>query len=124
MEDIIIKSGRIEIRLRKMEYKWNSDRRDRSQFLKRQTNVYVHVKNEDITDDLKNRRCRPYTQWKKNLMPLAAKLIEEETGLIMGRKISWNQKLGCSFCPCSPGFKTSLYDEEGKQDAWTVWITV
>ena len=112
MEDIIIKSGRIEIRLRKMEYKWNSDRRDRSQFLKRQTN------------DLKNRRCRPYTQWKKNLMPLAAKLIEEETGLIMGSKISWNQKLGCSFCPCSPGFKTSLYDEEGKQDAWTVWITV
>ena len=123
MEDIIIKSGRIEIRLRKKEFKWNSDRRDRSQFLKRQTNIHVHVKNEDITDEIKNRHTRPYTQWKKNLLPLAAKLIFDETGLIMGSNINWNQRLGCS-CPCSPGFKTSLYDEEGKQDAWTVWITI
>lgn len=123
MEDITIKSGRIEILLRKKEYKWNSDRRDRSQFLNRQTNVHVHVKNEDIIEDIKNRHTRPYTQWKKNLLPLAAKLIFEETGLIMGSKISWNQRLGCS-CPCSPGFKTSLYDEEGNQHAWTVWITV
>lgn len=122
MEDITIKSGRIEIRLRKMEYKWN-DRRARSQFLNRQTNIHVHVKNEDVTDDIKNRRTRPYTQWKKNLLPLAAKLIFDETGLIMGSEISWSQKLGC-FCPCSPGFKTSLYDEEGKRDAWTVWITI
>lgn len=122
MEDIIIKSGRIEIRLRKKEFKWN-DRRDRSQFLKRQTNIHVHVKNEDITDEIKNRHTRPYTQWKKNLLPLAAKLIFDETGLIMGSNINWNQRLGCS-CPCSPGFKTSLYDEEGKQHAWTVWITV
>ena len=123
MEDIIIKSGRIEIHLRKKEFKWNSDRRDRSQFLKRQTNIYVHVKNEDVIDDIKNRHTRPYTQWKKNLLPLAAKLIFDETGLIMGSNINWNQRLGCS-CPCSPGFKTSLYDEEGKQHAWTVWITV
>ena len=123
MENITIKSGRIEILLRKKEFKWISDRRDRSQFLNRQTNVHVHVKNEDVIEDMKNRRTRPYTEWKKNLLPLAAKLIFDETGLIMGSKISWNQRLGCS-CPCSPGFKTSLYDEEGNQHAWTVWITI
>lgn len=123
MEDTIINRAGIEIRIRKQEYKWNSDRRDKNQFLNRQTNVYVHIKNEDITDEMMNRRTRPYTQWKKNLMPLAAKLIFEETGLIMSSEISWSQKLGCS-CPCSPGFKTSMKHNGNPAEAYTVWITV
>ena len=122
--DIIIEGGRIKIQVREFRINWtDKDRRDRRQFFKGETHVYVHIKDESLLDDLNNRRQRPYTTWKKEVLPLAAKLIFDEMGLIMSSKISWSQKLGCS-CPCSPGFRTSLYDEEGNVKPYTVWITI
>lgn len=122
--DIIIESEGIKIQLREHRINWSDrDRRDRRQFFNGDTHVHVHIKSESVLDDLKNRRTRPYTTWKKELLPIAAKLIETETGLIMGEKPRWNQRLGCS-CPCSPGFRTKLYDEEGKVKPYTVWITI
>ena len=124
--DILIKSqaqGGIEILLREKKYSHRDDARGRRQFYNQETHIHVGITNENVLENLINRRQRPYTTWKKELLPLVAKLIFEETGLIMGSSISWNQRLGCS-CPCSPGFKTSLYDEEGRTSAYTVWITI
>lgn len=121
-DDIFIEQEGIKIQLRKLEYRWD-DRRDRNQFLKRQTNVHVHIKGEHLLDQLVNRRQRPYTTWKKELMPLVARLIEENTGLVMQGGFAWSQKLGCS-CPCSPGFKTTMKYNGAPAEAYTVWVTI
>lgn len=125
MEDkIIIEAEGIEIMIREHHINWsNKDRRDRRQFFNGDTHVYVHIKTEGVMENLMNRRSRPYTTWKKELLPIAARLIEAETGLTMEDKARWSQKLGCS-CPCSPGFRTKLYDEEGNVKPYTVWITI
>lgn len=124
--DIEIESaarGGMKILIREKKWEHRSDARARRHVLNRETHIHISIEKESVLDNLMNRRQRPYTTWKKELIPLVAKLIFEETGLIMGSKISWNQKLGCS-CPCSPGFKTSLYDEQGNTKAYTVWITI
>lgn len=124
--DILIKSqaqGGIEILIREKKYDHRDDARGRRHFYNRETHIHVGITNETVLANLMNRRQRPYTTWKKELIPLVAKLIFDETGLIMGSRINWNQRLGCS-CPCSPGFRTSLYDEEGNTKAYTVWVTI
>jgi hypothetical protein len=69
--------------------------------------VYVELQGETIRENLENRRCRPYTTYKKFLTPLFAEL-----GIPLDAKLAWNQKAGCS-CPCSPGFMVKRTDPYG-----------
>ena len=68
----------------------------------RKARVYVWPQGENVIENLKNRRSRPYHEWWRLLHPLF-----EEYG-IDPQKVRWSQKAGCS-CGCSPGF----VDESG-----------
>ena len=61
--------------------------------------IYIWQKDETIVDNLLYRRLRPYTVWKKMVLP---KIIEAYPELARFN-IGWCQRAGC-FCPCSPGF--------------------
>ena len=65
----------------------------------RKTVIFVHPKGETILENLENRRDRPYTAFRKEVLPqVFAKLdLDPET------KVRWSNRAGCS-CPCSPGF--------------------
>lgn len=65
-----------------------------------QTVIYVWPEGESIWENLQNRRQRPYTTYKKEVLPD----VFEKMGLPRDTKASWSQKAGCS-CGCSPGFK-------------------
>lgn len=64
----------------------------------KEARVYVHIEGESILENLQNRRSRPSTHYRKNILPgvLAAQGITPE-------RVQWSQRAGCS-CPCSPGF--------------------
>jgi hypothetical protein len=121
-EQIIIEREGIKIQVRKATFD-PRDPKKRQQHYRASTHVHIHIADESVMENLMNRRQRPYTTWKKELLPVVARIIKEETGLTMAPKRSWNQRLGCS-CPCSPGFETSLRDETGYAMAYTVWVTV
>lgn len=61
------------------------------------TRIYVSIKNESILENLENRRHRPYNEYRKIVQAVMA-----EVGL--SGTLSWSQRAGCTFCPCSPGF--------------------
>lgn len=61
--------------------------------------IFIFPEGETIIQNLENRRHRPSTAYKKELMPK----ILEKAGLPADTKVSWSQKAGCS-CGCSPGF--------------------
>lgn len=65
----------------------------------KRSEVYVWLENESIGENMMNRRNRPYTEWKKVVLPyLKEKLGRDNI------KLSWDQHCGCR-CPCSPGFR-------------------
>jgi len=82
--------------------------------------VYVDVPNETILENIANRRNRPWTEWKKHVMPtvmealpemFAASYLQTTNGPWQMMRMHdsaikprWSQKAGCSMCPCSPGF--------------------
>jgi len=62
--------------------------------------IYIHPKNETILDNLTERHFRPYTLYRKEVIPELFRRL----GLDLNKvKLSWSQKAGCT-CPCSPGF--------------------
>lgn len=61
------------------------------------TRVYIFVKGETVLENLQNRRHRPVTVYKKEIIPQLKAHFPD------GVKFSWSQKAGCS-CGCSPGF--------------------
>ena len=65
----------------------------------KQTRIYVWPQGESIMDNLMNRKQRPYTAYKKEVIPAVLKAM----GLPADTKVRWSQYAGCS-CPCSPGF--------------------
>jgi hypothetical protein len=71
------------------------------------TKMYIFHTGESILDNLQNRRSRPHTIYKKELMPKILEQIKlnypEVFKEIGNKKWGWRQKCGCS-CPCSPGF--------------------
>jgi len=75
--------------------------------------VYIRQKGESIADNIVYRRFRPYTVWKKSVLPL---LVEKYPALAK-YKFSWCQRAGC-FCPCSPGFIVMP-----KKGEWGWWST-
>ena len=76
----------------------------RSQERYSKSRVYVWPGKESIMDNLVNRRSRPYTTWRKEVIPSVLK----ELGLPTDTKVKWSQYAGCS-CPCSPGFIINDY---------------
>jgi len=66
--------------------------------------IYVWPQGESIMDNLMNRRQRPYTTYKKEVIPA----VLEKMGLPSNTKVRWSQYAGCS-CPCSPGFVVDGY---------------
>jgi hypothetical protein len=91
-----------------------SEQRRKDRFDPQYYEAHVHVwpKGESVLDNLMNRRNRPYTDWKKFLIPVMAEGLKKA-----GFEVTdphWNQRLGCS-CPCSPGFKMRLQDIPTKQ---------
>lgn len=60
--------------------------------------VFVWPANESVLDNLANRRLRPYSLWRKEVLPK----VWEQLG-VTNAKVRWSQYAGCT-CPCSPGF--------------------
>lgn len=63
------------------------------------TRIYIFQQDETIIENLQKRTVRPYTTYKKEVIPSILKSLNlpEKT------KVKWSQYAGCS-CPCSPGF--------------------
>ncbi len=67
--------------------------------------IYIHPEGETLVDNLHNRRERPYSVYKKEVLPKLWRLLG-----VAAPKVSWSQKAGCRMCPCSPGFVVPNYD--------------
>jgi hypothetical protein len=72
------------------------------------TRIYIWPKGETILENLMNRRDRPYTTYRKEVLPgvLAGLGIRYQDV-----KVRWSQYAGCTMCPCSPGFILDGYFE-------------
>ena len=70
--------------------------------------MYVWVSGESVMDNLMNRRDRPHTFYKKEIVPLIMEMIKEQNSeayeKLKEQQWGWRQKCGCAMCPCSPGF--------------------
>lgn len=81
--------------------------RGKGDFSSSRPRIYVFPKGETLIENLRNRKSRPYTSYKKEVLPKLLEMLEREHpnefSAINGRKIVWSQYAGCS-CPCSPGF--------------------
>ena len=86
-----MKATKIDVR-----EKWNGKSR-----------VYIFPKGENLVENLINRRTRPYTEYRKQVMPD----VLEAMGLPRDTKVKWSRYAGCS-CPCSPGFIVPGYGKE------------
>lgn len=110
--------GNVEIRdartqdMSKMNY---AQQRDWFKKIHTKARVYFDFKGETVVDNLMNRRQRPHTVLRKEVMPK----VLEQMGLDPKTKIRWSQYAGCS-CPCSPGFIV----EDGAACGKTVWVEV
>jgi len=70
--------------------------------------LYINVKNETIFENLVNRRSRPFTEYKKHVIPKVMESLRDTNPRLYEKlkdaKWSWDKHCGCSVCPCSPGF--------------------
>lgn len=65
--------------------------------------VYFFIEDESILENLANRGCRPYAEYRKILPTvLAAAGLRDPDGEV-AKAARWSRKAGCS-CGCSPGF--------------------
>jgi hypothetical protein len=60
--------------------------------------VYVWP-SETVLEQLLNRRARPVSEYRKNILPEVLKYLN----LPADTKVRWSQNAGCQ-CGCSPGF--------------------
>jgi len=67
---------------------------------RRKARIYVWINGESIMEGLVNRRTRPYTFYRNEILPMLSTWIGVDLSKLDMR---WSQKAGCS-CPCSPGF--------------------
>ena len=77
------------------------DRKTRDYLRYRKHHGVMHIfhSGEDVVDDYFNRHSRPYTQYRKEILPAVRKALNISDMV----KFNWSQKAGCK-CPCSPGF--------------------
>ncbi len=64
----------------------------------KKTRVFIWP-DETILDNMRNRKARPFKQWRKDVLPK----VFSELGLAEGTRARWSQYAGCS-CGCSPAF--------------------
>lgn len=85
--------------------------------------IFIFPSGENVMENLQNRTQRPHTIWKKEIIPLVMEEIKtthpEEFNTINGSEWSWDQKCGCSMCPCSPGFYS-----KNKIGYITIYVTI
>lgn len=67
--------------------------------------IYISIDGETLAQNLRDRRDRPYSVYKKEVLPKLFRLLG-----INPAKVSWSQKAGCRMCPCSPGFVVQSRD--------------
>ena len=100
----------------------NIDRNRKNEPYKMNDKIYVMIQNEPIIENLRNRKNRPYNIYKKVLLPQMLEILKSQHPLIYGtikdNKWSWDQKCGCSMCPCSPGFVGN-----GK-NSFSIYVTI
>lgn len=73
---------------------------------RRSGHIYIFLANESILENMQNRRQRPYTTYKKEVLPQVYEWLNENYynhSEQHQHKARWSQKAGCS-CGCSPGF--------------------
>jgi len=66
---------------------------------KRYSTIHVFISGETLGENLMNRHQRPYTTFRKEVLPLVFK----ELGWPANTKVGWNQRYYCG-CGCSPCF--------------------
>lgn len=70
--------------------------------------MYISIKRESLVENLLNRRNRPYSEYKKHIIPKVMEVIQTQDPALYDKlkdsKWSWDKNNGCSMCPCSPGF--------------------
>lgn len=75
---------------------------------KSKNKIYLWILGETLSENLVNRRNRPYTEYKKDVIPKIMKYLEknkpEYFQEVKDTKWGWRQHCGCSMCCCSPGF--------------------
>lgn len=81
---------------------------------KNRNKIYMWIDGETIDENFLNRRLRPYTEYKRELIPQINDWLEKKMpkhyNELKDVKWGWRQSCGCSMCPCSPGF---VSDNEG-----------
>lgn len=60
--------------------------------------AFITVKGENFAQSFARRTTRPFEQWRETVANTLREYGAEFTG------IYWDQRAGCSSCPCSPGF--------------------
>lgn len=70
--------------------------------LKARARLYIFPQ-ETLLENLRNRRTRPYKEYRKLIPEIMEKAGLSELWKKGDIKASWSQYAGCS-CPCSPGF--------------------
>ena len=74
---------------------------------KNKNKLYIFP-SETIWENLENRKSRPHTEWKKEVIPLVMDWLKKKMPnhyeTLKDNKWGWRQNCGCSMCPCSPGF--------------------
>ena len=80
--------------------------------------IYVFPKGETILQHLENRRDRPYTAYRKEVIPT----VLAQLGLPEDTRVRWSQRAGCTMCPCSPGFIVEGYPRGLSRE--DVYVTV
>lgn len=75
--------------------------------------LFIFVDNESIWENFVNRRCRPHTSYKKEIIPMVMEKLKVKNKkvfkLLKDMKWGWRQNCGCT-CGCSPGFVSESID--------------
>ena len=86
--------------------------------------LYLFIGNESIIENVINRRTRPYTEYKKQVLPKVMDSIRETDPDLYDKlknvQWAWDRYNGCSVCPCSPGF----YAKNRKNEFVDIFVTI
>jgi hypothetical protein len=107
-----------EIKDLKVRKEWNRTGEPKRFYAK----MYVWIENETLFENLRDRRNRPYDEYRKHVIPVAMAELEknhpEVYEELKDAKWSWNKNCGCSMCPCSPGFIANV------ETPFTISVTI
>lgn len=94
--------------IKKLNVRYESYSSRKGEPYKSANKLYIWPTGESILDNLVNRHSRPHDFYKKEVIPVIMKQLQEqfpdEAKYISNDNWGWRAKCGCSMCPCSPGF--------------------